>query len=256
MSQTTMTSRDLDQMLAVTRSYPADSGEGLPWELLHDLRALVPCDHLSVSGQDTPQWHFFVDQELPRIDWPAAEREGYEAAYRTHYWDSTCSIYDRTGDTTIVARDSDLETSAERARSGMAADYSLPADARHEIVVCLEAGGPQRTVRLLFTRGPGPDFSDRDVAVLTLLRPHLQGAFLAAERRRRGISPLTPRQQEVLRYVAAGYGNGQIARRMKLSEATVRKHLENIFGRLDVGTRAAAVARAGDVLPVPAVVPD
>ncbi|MGE5720367.1 MAG: response regulator transcription factor, partial [Nocardioidaceae bacterium] len=87
------------------------------------------------------------------------------------------------------------------------------------------------------------DFTDRDVAVLTLLRPHLQAAYVAAERRRRGLLPLTTRQREILQYVAAGYSNGQIARRLEVSEATVRKHLENIFARLDVTSRTAAVAR-------------
>jgi DNA-binding NarL/FixJ family response regulator len=45
-----------------------------------------------------------------------------------------------------------------------------------------------------------------------------------------------------LRFVAAGYSNGQIARRLQVSEATVAKHLENIFARLQVTNRAAAVA--------------
>lgn len=243
MTQTGVTERDVEQMLAITRSYPGNDVRGLPWELLADLKALVPCDVLSVSGQDTPRWEFFVDQELPRLDWPPADQAAFEAAYREHYWASTCSLPDRTGDHALVARDSDLESSAERRRSGMWTECLRPAGVLHEIMVCLDAGGPQRTLRLLFTRSAGPDFSDRDVAVLTLLRPHLQDAFVAAERRRRGLLPLTARQQEVLRYVAAGYSNAQIARRMALSEATVRKHLENIFARLEVGSRTAAVSR-------------
>jgi DNA-binding NarL/FixJ family response regulator len=105
--------------------------------------------------------------------------------------------------------------------------------------------GPGRTVRLLFSRGPGSDFSERDRTLLTLLRPHLHAALVATERRRLGIAPLTPRQREILQYVAVGMGNHQIARRLNLSEATVRKHLENIFARLDVTSRTAAVARAG-----------
>lgn len=35
----------------------------------------------------------------------------------------------------------------------------------HELMVWLDAGAPQRTLRLLFSRGPGSDFSERDVAV-------------------------------------------------------------------------------------------
>jgi DNA-binding NarL/FixJ family response regulator len=43
--------------------------------------------------------------------------------------------------------------------------------------------------------------------------------------------------------VATGCSNRQIARRLVVSEATVRKHLENIFSRLEVNNRTAAVAR-------------
>jgi DNA-binding NarL/FixJ family response regulator len=51
-----------------------------------------------------------------------------------------------------------------------------------------------------------------------------------------------------LRLVAAGHTNTQIARRLGISEATVRTHLENIYGRLQVSSRTAAVTRAfGDL---------
>ena len=74
-------------------------------------------------------------------------------------------------------------------------------------MVILNAGAPQRTVRLLFNRGPGADFSERDVTVLTLLRPHLQAAYDESERRRRHPNPLTGRQRQVLALVAAGQTN-------------------------------------------------
>jgi hypothetical protein len=59
-------------------------------------------------------------------------------------------------------------------------------------MLCLP-GGPGRTMRLILFRGPGPDFTERDRALLTLLRPHLREAYLDAERRRRGVPDLTPR---------------------------------------------------------------
>ena len=46
-----------------------------------------------------------------------------------------------------------------------------------------------------------------------------------------------------MRLVAAGHTNRQIARRLVVAESTVRKHLENIFERLQVSSRTAAVAR-------------
>jgi DNA-binding NarL/FixJ family response regulator len=119
------------------------------------------------------------------------------------------------------------------------------------LMVCLPPGpgpdakpGPGPDVRLVFYRGRGRDFSDRDRALLTLLRPHLRRAYLDAERRRRPVPQLTPRQWELLRMVAAGYTNAQIARRLGVSEGTVRIHLQNIYARLQVSNRTAAVSRA------------
>ena len=56
--------------------------------------------------------------------------------------------------------------------------------------------------------------------------------------------PLTARQRDVLRLVAAGRTNAEIAAEMGLSEHTVHRHIANILERLGVGSRAGAVARA------------
>ena len=55
---------------------------------------------------------------------------------------------------------------------------------------------------------------------------------------------LTPREVEVLRLVATGRTNPQIAAGLVLSEKTVARHLSNIFTKLDVGSRTAAAAYA------------
>jgi DNA-binding CsgD family transcriptional regulator len=55
---------------------------------------------------------------------------------------------------------------------------------------------------------------------------------------------LTAREVEVLRLVASGRSNAQIAAELVLSEKTVARHLSNIFSKLDVGSRTAATAFA------------
>jgi DNA-binding NarL/FixJ family response regulator len=54
---------------------------------------------------------------------------------------------------------------------------------------------------------------------------------------------LTRRQAQVLRLLATGKQNEQIARELYISVATVRKHLEHIYARLGVSNRAQAIAR-------------
>jgi DNA-binding NarL/FixJ family response regulator len=57
---------------------------------------------------------------------------------------------------------------------------------------------------------------------------------------------LTEREREVLDLVARGLTNPAIAKRLYLSEKTVRNHVSNVFTKLQVADRAQAVARARD----------
>jgi DNA-binding NarL/FixJ family response regulator len=57
---------------------------------------------------------------------------------------------------------------------------------------------------------------------------------------------LTPREREILTLMAAGVENATIARRLDLSEKTIRNNVSNIFTKLRVTNRAAAVLRARD----------
>jgi DNA-binding CsgD family transcriptional regulator len=56
------------------------------------------------------------------------------------------------------------------------------------------------------------------------------------------VSDLTARQRQVLRWVGLGKSNFEIGAILGLSALTVKKHLENVYSRLGVCSRAAAVA--------------
>lgn len=62
----------------------------------------------------------------------------------------------------------------------------------------------------------------------------------------RPFNELTSREHEVLELMATGASNAAIASRLVLSEKTVRNNVSNIFAKLRVADRAAAVARARD----------
>jgi DNA-binding NarL/FixJ family response regulator len=57
---------------------------------------------------------------------------------------------------------------------------------------------------------------------------------------------LTEREREVLEMVAAGRGNAAIAHELLISLKTVRNHVSNIFTKLQVSDRSAAIAKARD----------
>src|SRR5690606_40562468 len=61
---------------------------------------------------------------------------------------------------------------------------------------------------------------------------------------RRADTTLSPREVEVLRLVAAGLSNRDIAKQLFLSETTVKSHLVHIYAKLGVKSRTSAVATA------------
>jgi len=58
------------------------------------------------------------------------------------------------------------------------------------------------------------------------------------------VSPLTPRETEVLNYIAQGYANKQIAVMLNVSEQTIKNHVASILTKLNANARTEAVVIA------------
>jgi DNA-binding CsgD family transcriptional regulator len=100
------------------------------------------------------------------------------------------------------------------------------------------------------------DFSDRETRALhpvrdvlaTALDCHAQFMAVQAKIRAYPLSrqprrlTLTGRETQVLALIATGHTNDQAARKLGISPRTVRKHLEGVFSKAQVPSRAAAVA--------------
>ena len=76
-----------------------------------------------------------------------------------------------------------------------------------------------------------------------LLKP--QGQKVAPKKDRDG-EALTPREVEVLRFIARGYTNRQISESLKLSVRTVESHRANLMGKLGLQTRVQLVRYAAE----------
>ena len=59
-----------------------------------------------------------------------------------------------------------------------------------------------------------------------------------------GLTELTPREQDVLRLIAKGHNNGEIADELCISGLTVKTHIGRIFTKLGLRDRAAAIVFA------------
>ena len=68
--------------------------------------------------------------------------------------------------------------------------------------------------------------------------------FSAPSSQAEPLPQLSDREREVLDLIARGSSNPEIARRLYISEKTVRNHVSNIFTKLQVANRSAAIVRA------------
>jgi len=125
--------------------------------------------------------------------------------------------------------------------------------ARDRLAWALQAAAPESYLRA---------FLDEDAQILTLLpdlrhvTPSLvdqllEGADVPEAPGQAAaqplIEPLSERELEILGLIAAGLMNREIADRLFIAHGTVKRHINNIYGKLGVHSRTQAVARAGEL---------
>ena len=207
--------------------------------LLDALAGVVACDVLFWNAFRVTPFH-----EIGLVPWqgrepPRAPLEGWLEHLSEHPVMS--------GQHGPVVAVSDVLQRREFERTWMYQNAFRPAGVRHEIG--LELSHPQDAMSVVvLSRTGGRDFDERDHLVLRLLRPHVDAAL----RRLLRPSPrLTRRQIHVVRLLADGLTDAQIARRLDVAEATVGKHLEHVYARTGARNRTQAVLLCADLLAGP-----
>ncbi len=94
-----------------------------------------------------------------------------------------------------------------------------------------------RAIRTVVTTG---------IALSPEMLPELVGQYRRLARRAEDAHPLTTRELEILRLVASGASNREIARQLTLSPQTIKNQLSFIYGKLGVSNRTEAVVAALD----------
>ena len=240
-----LSSSDLALLLTLAEEGRGEEpGPILPWFLFERMAALIPGDNLCFADLNFVQLRGENHQGILDGGQRWVDVGGGDNATQRLFWTSKRSFWAPAPPANLgrVRRWSDLYSQNELREQPLYAEFFGPLGVKHFMSIGFPAP-PGHTRNLLFFRNSGRDFTDRDKLLLQLLRPHLYELDLDAERRRRGVPRLTPREWQVLRLVAQGYGNADIARMLFTSIRTVRKHLEHIFDQTGVRTRTAAVAR-------------
>lgn len=238
---------DRDLRLAVEVIDVARRSDPVPGRLAGDvlsaLARLVPCEDVTFADLDVAaRTHHVLDAWAgDQLTTSAAPQTVPDDPFWTHYAHTRpCNYPTTTGDQRTITRTSDFLTQLQWHRSPMYVECFRGDHVNWEMMCCLPSA-PGRSRRVMFFRCGTVDFSERDRMLLALLRPHLAESYARAAEPLH--AELTGRQRQLMDLVAQGKTNAEIAVELVLSPYTVRKHMENIFARLGVTTRAAAVAR-------------
>ena len=217
--------------------------------IMERLAILVGADDASYTEWDASSQLLHGSGWPPWDGWRRLTPEEMEINIAQNPW---CRYADLTGDRYFMAtRLTDLVSLDEFRGSDLfpVADHPYGLQAR----LPGRVSGSHWTVHL----ARDWEFSDRDLQIVDLVRP----ALIAYERERRllhiveqlrGVAHgqqqapdgLSPREHEVLDLVADGATNDDIARELCIAPGTARKHLENIYRKLSVRSRTAALARS------------
>ncbi len=326
---TRLSTSDLEALLAFLGEANSVDGPGpFPRSLLASLRHLVPSDFVIYSELDHVREVGIGSEEDPALGDGGSAPATY---WRLRHQHPACHFHVQTGDFRAL-KISDFLSRSELRRREIYWEWFLPNEVEYELIVGLDAP-LSHTKTFLFDRAGGRDFTERDRAVLDLLRPHLARIYETAKVRRtarealaqlertdaalvmleradrvayatpeaerllaiyfdargaglpqqvaewlreqrRAVFPepltvergegsvvvrlvegsllleeqrqaprLTERESEILDLVAMGNTNAEISDALWIAPGTVRKHLENVFEKLEVHTRTAAVAK-------------
>jgi DNA-binding NarL/FixJ family response regulator len=127
----------------------------------------------------------------------------------------------------LVLTTYDTDADITRAIEAGATGYLLKAERPEELFAAIHAAAQGRTAL-------SPPVAGRVMAHLRTPRP-----------------TITPRERDILGHLVQGLTNRDIARTLFISEATVKTHLRRIYDKLDVTTRAGAVAAAKEQRLIP-----
>jgi LuxR family maltose regulon positive regulatory protein len=131
-----------------------------------------------------------------------------------------------------------MEGDTDHALSALEQALSL-AEPEGYVRIFVDEGEPMaRLLRRALDRGISPGYTGR---LLAACGESPQPATPAAQAL---VEPLTERELEVLRLIAAGLSNREIAQELVVAVSTVKSHINHIYGKLDARSRIQAVTKA------------
>jgi DNA-binding CsgD family transcriptional regulator len=233
-----LTSRDLHAALGALRAIGEDAPRRFAQCGVASLGALIGSDLTTLSLCDLDSHHRSVVSDAPGAI-SARQIEVFDHYFEKH---PLVRAHGRNPGAS-TRRISDLVPAQLFERSPLYNEYYRPIGIRHAMALPIYVAG-RLLVSFVFNR-VGSAFGERELELAEAVRPHLASLYrLSGSIPKAAPAPLTPREREVLEWVAAGKTSRDIAAILGAKPRTIEKHLEHIYEKLGVETRTAAVMRA------------
>jgi DNA-binding CsgD family transcriptional regulator len=236
-----LSAADLDALRLFQEDHICRAPDDVPVsvEAMDELRRLIPCELASYCELD-----YAERRPVCQVDCsdepPADEAHDFGPRYWDATWNSAISAHQRAS-RGAAAKLTDFYTLRELASTkAEVLRITFGLSGRWDVLSVDASDDRLRTKKLILAGSR--TFRERDRTVLDLLRPILALRLSAAARRGEADARLTSRERDVMRLVALGRSNKEIAGQLWLSPATVGKHLEHVYEKLGVTNRTAAVA--------------
>jgi DNA-binding CsgD family transcriptional regulator len=248
----------IDSLADLDQSAGSDESAGASEFVLAGLASLVECDVITYQeiGINPDRLGRYTDFPEDSLD-PASV-----AVFETYFHEHPLLVHYRATGSSGPAKISDFVSRRRFHRLSIYSEYFRHIPVDDQIAFSVDCAADGLIAAFALSRS-GSDFSDDDRAILCAIKEPLTNGLRRVRDRRSAraalaaadsgtLTNLTDREAQILQLAARGRTNRSIAREFGVSPRTVAKHLEHIYRKLGVTSRAAAVYRtlaAADLTP-------
>lgn len=225
---------------------------------LESIQKLINYDFgiFDLSKTKDNQFVCFIDP-IVKSKYSKDFEEEFVIGYDNIYYSKSYSRWIHYEEEPIVYRETDFITSEMREKSEYYKFYLKPKNLIYSCGCELISEKKNLGVVTLYREEEKGDYSDEELYILKLLMPHLINALSCMMTNDEYIIPdfnvfdnmgLTSREMQVLKLICKGYDNNAISEHLFISINTVKKHIYNIFSKLEVNTRMQLMSKYNMIL--------
>ncbi len=225
--------------------------DGMRLYFLQKIKKLIDYDFADFSlGEVNDSTYLKLVEPVVVSNFSKKFEEEFMKKYESYYGEIDYVKWVFSNYESIVYRESDLINEDIRKKSPFYIEYLEPSGFVYLAGMSIIEDGIFAGAVTFYRTKIKNDFSDRDMYILKQLLPHMEcrlkeidSTDLYNHREKKILDRyhLTLREYEIIRLICRGYNNVEISEKASICVNTVKKHINNIFGKLGIKSRAQLI---------------